>query len=102
MDSVIYSPQSSNIRFGWTWNVMPGSKTVVSPAGIAVLSDLGNDTLYVSDLFGDIKSVDGLTGKITKVPTGLFQPAHVAVTPDQLAVVSEVFGTVQQIGRAHV
>ncbi len=71
-----------------------------SPAGLAVATDGGHDTVYVGDLFGGVKRVDGTTGQLEETPPiELFQPAHVAVAGNDLIAVSQVFGTVQRLDR---
>jgi sugar lactone lactonase YvrE len=71
------------------------TKGLTSPAGLAVYSEIGTDTLYAGDLFGDVKKIDTLTGKIEKRTTDVFQPTHLAVSKDRMVVVSEVFGVIQ-------
>lgn len=70
-----------------------------SPAGFAVLSQAGRDTLVVGDLFGGIKIVDAATGAIEHREVELFQPVHIAVTDDSVYAVSQVFGTVQRFDK---
>ena len=71
-----------------------------SPTGLAVATDAGRDTVYVGDLFGGVRRIDGMTGEIESTPDiELFQPAHVAVAGDDLIAVSQVFGTVQRLKR---
>jgi len=71
-----------------------------SPTGLAVASEGGTDTVYVGDLFGGIRSVNGLSGAVESTPTlELFQPAHVSISGEQLIAVSQVFGTVQRLNR---
>jgi sugar lactone lactonase YvrE len=72
-----------------------------SPTGVAVSSEGGSDTIYVGDLFGGVRRVDGDTGTLETTPRlELFQPAHVAVAGEHLLAVSQVFGTVQRLDRA--
>ncbi len=71
-----------------------------SPAGLALANDGGQETLYVGDLFGGVRRVDGATGAVQPTPPiELFQPAHVAIAGDHLIAVSQVFGTVQRLDR---
>ena len=71
-----------------------------SPTGLAVATDGGVDTVYVGDLFGGVKRLNGSTGEVEETPPiELFQPAHVAVAGRDLIAVSQVFGTVQRLDR---
>ena len=71
-----------------------------SPTGIAVATDGGADTVYVGDLFGGIRRIDGATRALLDTPTvELFQPAHVSISGENLIAVSQVFGTVQRLNR---
>jgi sugar lactone lactonase YvrE len=73
---------------------------LTSPAGLAVAVDGGVDTLYVGDLFGSVRRINGATGALLDTPQlELFQPSHVSITGDHLIAVSQVFGTVQQLDR---
>jgi sugar lactone lactonase YvrE len=79
--------------------VVPPAK-LTSPAGLAVATDDGIDTIYVGDLFGSVRRVNGSTGAVLETPrVELFQPAHVSVSGDHLLAVSQVFGTVQRLDR---
>jgi sugar lactone lactonase YvrE len=71
-----------------------------SPAGFAVDTSGGSDTLYIGDLFGGIKVVDAGSGAIEHRPVELFQPTHIAVTADDVIAVSEVSGTVQRLAKS--
>jgi sugar lactone lactonase YvrE len=71
-----------------------------SPAGIAVSTDGGRDTLYVGDLFGGVKVVDGDTGSVEHTPVDMFQPTHLSVRGARVIVANEVFGEVQLVDRA--
>jgi DNA-binding beta-propeller fold protein YncE len=68
-----------------------------SPAGLAVATTAERDRIYVGDLFGGLRAVDGNSGAITDTPLDLFQPTHVSVGPGGLIVVGEVFGDVQRV-----
>ena len=71
-----------------------------SPTGLAVAAGGDTDTVYVGDLFGGVKRINGTTGEILPTPSiELFQPAHVAVAGEDLIAVSQVFGTVQRLNR---
>ena len=71
-----------------------------SPTGLAVATENGADKVYVGDLFGGIKRLDGATGTPEPSPAiDLFQPAHVSIRGDTLLTVSQVFGTVQRLDR---
>jgi sugar lactone lactonase YvrE len=70
-----------------------------SPAGFAVWSQAGRDTLFVGDLFGGIKVIDAATGAIEHKAVELFQPVHIAVTENALYAVSQVFGTIQRFDK---
>jgi sugar lactone lactonase YvrE len=71
-----------------------------SPTGLAVATDGDTDTVYVGDLFGGVKRVNGSTGQVEDIPAiALFQPAHVSVAGGHLIAVSQVFGTVQRLDR---
>lgn len=71
-----------------------------SPAGLAVRTEDGRDTLYVGDLFGGVRLVDAETGAVTDTPVDIFQPTHVSLRGDRLLVVGEVFGVVQMLERS--
>ncbi|MGD8323933.1 MAG: hypothetical protein PVF50_06160 [Gammaproteobacteria bacterium] len=71
-----------------------------SPAGFAIDTSSAGDVLYVGDLFGGIKVVDAASGAIEHVAVELFQPTHIAVTPEHVIAVSEVFGTVQRFAKS--
>jgi sugar lactone lactonase YvrE len=71
-----------------------------SPTGLAVASDGGRETVYVGDLFGGVRRIDGATGAVQPTPpVQLFQPAHISAAGEHLIVVSQVFGTVQRLDR---
>lgn len=74
-----------------------GPAPLNSPAGLAVATSGGRDRVYVGDLFGGLRAVDGDSGAITDTPLELFQPTHVSVGPGGLIVVGEVFGDVQRV-----
>jgi sugar lactone lactonase YvrE len=77
-----------------------GPSTLNSPTGLAVSTENGADKVYVGDLFGGIKRLDGATGALE--PTGavdLFQPAHVSIRGNTLLTASQVFGAVQRLDR---
>jgi sugar lactone lactonase YvrE len=77
-----------------------GPSTLNSPSGLAVGNVKGRDALYVGDLFGGVRQLDGASGLVREMPpVELFQPAHVFATEEQLIVVSQVFGTVQRLDR---
>jgi sugar lactone lactonase YvrE len=71
-----------------------------SPTGLAVATAEGADTVYVGDLFGGIRRINGVSGNLESSPAiDLFQPAHVSISGDNLIAVSQVFGTVQRLNR---
>ena len=78
--------------------VKPAALT--SPTGLAVMTVNGVDTIYLGDLFGGVKVIDGRTAAISATPVEIFQPAHVSATDRHLIVVSQVFGAIQRIDRA--
>jgi sugar lactone lactonase YvrE len=89
----------ANIDTGEVRYVVPPS-ILNSPAGLAVATDDGVDNVYVGDLFGGIKRVNGVTGTLFDTPpVALFQPAHVWAGGSHLIAVSQVFGTVQRLDR---
>jgi len=71
-----------------------------SPAGFGVWPNAGHDALFIGDLFGGIKVVDGQTGAIEHAAVELFQPAHIAVTEAAVYGVSQVFGTIQRFDKS--
>ena len=79
--------------------VKPAALT--SPTGLAVMTANGADTIYLGDLFGGVKTIDGQTGAVRTTPVEIFQPAHVSATDRHLIVVSQVFGAIQRIDRAN-
>jgi len=78
--------------------VIPPAK-LTSTAGLAVLTESGHDTLYVGDVFGGIRTVNGDTGAISNVPSDLFQPSHISVTANHIVVASQLSGIVQLFDR---
>jgi sugar lactone lactonase YvrE len=71
-----------------------------SPTGLAVAAENGADQVYVGDLFGGIRHIDGPSGQLEDTPVvELFQPAHVSISGENLIAVSQVFGTVQRLHR---
>jgi sugar lactone lactonase YvrE len=83
--------------------IKPGILT--STAGLSVLSEGGHDTLYVGDVFGGVRTVNGDTGKVSDVPVNLvlpaFLPFNVSATPTHLVVVNQMPGIVNLIDRAN-
>lgn len=72
-----------------------------SPTGVAVHTDGGVDTVYLGDLFGGIRRVNGASGEVEPTPAvDLFQPAHIFVNDEHLIAVSQVFGTIQRFDRS--
>jgi sugar lactone lactonase YvrE len=77
-----------------------GPSQLNSPTGLTVGNVSGRDALYVGDLFGGIRQLDGASGLVREMPTlELFQPAHVFATEEHLLVASQVAGIVQQLDR---
>ena len=87
------TPETGAIRYV----VEPAPLT--SATGLAVDTVNGTDTLYLGDLFGGVKLIDGMTGSIEETPVDIFQPAHVSLTDDHLIVVGQVFGAIQKLDR---
>jgi len=87
-------PETGKVR-----QVIPGG-ALITPSGLAVSTSAGKDSLLVGDVFGDVRTVDGATGKVAKTPVAMFQPCHVSLTPKHLTVVSNVGGVVQVYDRA--
>ncbi|HEX7081277.1 MAG TPA: PQQ-binding-like beta-propeller repeat protein [Gammaproteobacteria bacterium] len=85
--------ESGDVRY------VVGPTALTSPAGIAVDSRGGRDTLYIGDAIGGLRIVDGESGAVEDTPLELFQPAHVSIRGDRLLVVSEVFGEIQRVDR---
>jgi sugar lactone lactonase YvrE len=71
---------------------------LTSATGLSVQTQDGKDTVYLGDLFGGVKRIDG-AGAIEKTPVNLFQPAHVSTTADRMVVVGQVFGVIQLLDR---
>jgi sugar lactone lactonase YvrE len=85
---------TGNVRY------VSGPSQLNSPAGLTVSSVNGRDTLYVGDLFGGIRQLDGASGLPRELPpVELFQPAHVFATEEHLLAVSQVSGIVEQLDR---
>jgi DNA-binding beta-propeller fold protein YncE len=77
-----------------------GPSALNSPTGLAVGNAGGRDALYVGDLFGGVRQLDGANGLVREVPpVELFQPAHVFATEEHLLVTSQVSGIVQRLDR---
>jgi len=73
-------------------------------AGVAVSTEGGSDTAYITDFFS-VKKVDGFTGEVTTMKSSHAQGSHIAypitisVYKDNLLLTSPVTGTVQVIDR---
>ena len=68
------------------------------PAGLAVVTQDGLDTLFVGDGFGGVRLVDGQTGEVHDTPIELFMPTHLSSAGDHLIVGGEVlFGPIQRV-----
>jgi len=91
---VVIDPRSGDMRY------VLEPAPLNSPAGFAVSSQAGHDTLFVGDLFGGIKVIDAATGGIEHKAVELFQPVHIAVTETAVYAVSQVFGTIQRFDKA--
>jgi sugar lactone lactonase YvrE len=74
--------------------VVPASM-LNSAGGLAVMSANGVDTVYLGDLFGAVKAIDGQTGAITGIKVRINQASHVALVNGQLLVVGEPMGVIQ-------
>jgi hypothetical protein len=72
---------------------------LTSASGLSVQTQDGKDTVYMGDLWGGVKQIDGATGAMEKHEVTVFQPAHVSSTADRLVVVGQVFGVMQLIDR---
>jgi sugar lactone lactonase YvrE len=89
----------ANVDTGTLRYAVPPS-ALNSPTGLAVVTEEGTDTVYVGDLFGGIRRVNGASGALVDTPAvELFQPAHVSINGEHLIAVSQVFGTVQRLNR---
>jgi sugar lactone lactonase YvrE len=66
-----------------------------SPSGLVVETENGHDTIYVGDLFGGVRKINGETRAIETLPVRIFQPTHLAFTAMQVVVTSEPSGLVQ-------
>jgi sugar lactone lactonase YvrE len=72
---------------------------LTSATGLSVQTQDGKDSIYLGDLFGGLKLIDGTTGAIEKTPVNIFQAAHVSTTKDRMVVVGQVFGVMQLVDR---
>ena len=72
---------------------------LTSATGLSVQTDEGKDTVYLGDLFGGVREIDGASGAITAHEVSVFQPAHVSTTTDRLVVVGQVFGVMELLDR---
>lgn len=72
---------------------------LTSASGLSVQTQDGKDTVYLGDLWGGVKQIDGTTGAMQKHEVTVFQPAHVSTTADRMVVVGQVFGVMQLIDR---
>ena len=78
---------------------IPAGK-LTSTAGLAVATAAGHDTLYVGDVFGGVRKVNGDTGAVTDTPVDMFQPSHISLSAKHVTVVGQVNGFVQRFDRA--
>ncbi len=85
------------------------SRTVVEgklscAAGVAVSTEDGSDTVYITDVFS-LKKVDGFTGEVTTLKSSHAKGSHIAypitisVYKDNLLLIGSSTGTVQVIDR---
>jgi sugar lactone lactonase YvrE len=78
---------------------------LTSTAGLSLLSEGGHDTLYVGDVFGGVRVVNGDTGAVSDFKVNLvlpaFLPFNVTATPAHLVVVNQMPGIVNLIDRAN-
>lgn len=89
-----------NAQTGAIREVVPPAP-LTSATGLAVRTEGGRDIVYLADLFGGVRKIDGATGAIEPTPeVTLFQPAHVSQTEGNLLVVGQVFGVMQLLDRA--
>ncbi len=88
------NPETGAIRYV----VEPAVLT--SATGVSVQTVDGKDKVYLADLWGGIREIDGATGSMETKEVSVFQPAHVSTTADRLLVVGQVFGIVQLLDRA--
>jgi sugar lactone lactonase YvrE len=73
---------------------------LTSTAGLAVTTEGGRDTLFVGDVFGGVRKVNGDTGAVTETPVEIFQPSHVSVSAKHYIAVSQLGGVIQSYDRA--
>ena len=83
-----------NLDTGENHYVVPASP-LNSPGGLAVETRNGVDTVYLADLFGGIRKIQGQTGAIENLPIRSSQPSHISLTADYIVVAGEPSGTVQ-------
>jgi sugar lactone lactonase YvrE len=88
-----------DVSTGQVKEFIPAGK-LTSTAGLAVASEGGRDTLYVGDVFGGVRKVDGNTGVVKDTPVDIFQPSHISLTAKHFVVVGQVSGFVQMWDRA--
>ncbi len=73
-------------------------------AGVAVSTEDGSDTVYITDVFS-LKKVDGFTGEVTTLKSSHAEGSHIAYPitisayKDNLLLISSSTGTVQVIDR---
>jgi sugar lactone lactonase YvrE len=88
-----------DVATGKVQEFIPAGK-LTSTAGLAVASVGGKDTLWVGDVFGGVRKVNGESGAVEDTSVDMFQPAHVSLTAQHLTVVGQVNGYVQLFDRA--
>ena len=87
-----------DVNTGKVSEFIPAGK-LTSTAGLAVTSEGGVDMLYVGDVFGGVRKVNGNSGAVTDTTVDMFQPSHVSLTAKHMVVVGQVAGFVQLFDR---
>jgi sugar lactone lactonase YvrE len=77
---------------------------LVSPAGLGVVTENGKDTVWIGDVFGDVRTMNGETGAVALTPITMFQPTHLSTNQSPSAkhvtIVSNVGGIVDVFDRS--
>jgi len=88
-----------DIKTGQVKEFIPAG-ALTSTAGLAVTTSGGQDMLYVGDVFGGVRTVNGNTGAVKDTPVDMFQPSHVSVGAKNYTAVSQLGGVIQTHDRA--
>ena len=83
-----------NVDTGENHYVVPAAP-FNSPGGLAVETRNGVDIVYLADLFGGIRKIQGQTGAIENLAVRSSQPSHISLTADYILVTGEPSGTMQ-------